>query len=177
MPSMRQLTRLVLLMACLAAAGSSHGAGGPSLELLQVLEIPADSASVRLQYGHPVARNGVQEQDAFCVFELDTVAVHRQRIEPERFAVTRVSRSVETFAGMPASVFPAVFGMDDELPSQLYYKTSLRLRSERQPTVRSLTCMSNQMMPGTYLAMRHLTLAEIRAALGAYFRLEPAVGF
>lgn len=155
------------------AATSQEVPAGLGLELLQRLEIPADSATLRLQYGRPVARNGVQEQDAFCVFELDTVAAHVQPVEPERFQVTRVSRSVETFAGMPVGVVTAAFWMDDEQPSQIYYKTTFKLRSQHQPTVRSLTCMSNQMMPGTYLNMRHLTLAEMRAALGGYFHLDP----
>lgn len=170
------LASLLLVVSGLGTAfASPPDASGPGLELLRPIEIPANSATARLQYGHLVARNGVQEQDAFCVFELDTVAEQAQRVEPEHFQITRVSRSVETFAGMPVGVI-AAFWMDDEQPSQIYYKTTFKLHSERQPTVRNLSCMSNQMMPGTYLAMRHLTLAEIRAALGGYFRLDLAAG-
>lgn len=175
MSPLRLLAALLSLTSLLGYANPTVAAEatGPNLELLRTIEIPANSATARLQYGRLVARNGVQEQDAFCVFELDTVAELTQRVVPERFQVTRVSRSVETFAGMPAGMFATVFWMDDEQPSQIYYKTTFKLRSAHQPTVRSLACMSNQMMPGTYLNMRHLTLAEIRAALGGYFRLDP----
>lgn len=59
-------------------------------------------------------------------------------------------------------------------PSCLYFKTHFRLWHETQP-VRALTCMSNQMAPGIGVFMRHLTLDEIRHALGIRFILEIAV--
>ena len=145
------------------------------LHLNDHLQIEPDAATARLQYGRIVARNAVQEQDPFCVFEIDTVRPETQVVQPGEFAITGISRSVETFASMP--VLPR-YAMrvslgDDDSPTHIYYKTTFRLRDAQQP-VRALTCMSNQNAPGNANFMRHLTLAEIRGALGTRFSLHLA---
>jgi hypothetical protein len=67
---------------------------------------------------------------------------------------------------------------DVDPPSQLFYKTRFWLRSARQPQVRLLLCQWDQMTPSGAALARHLTLAEIRWALGSTFTLtlpgEPA---
>lgn len=160
----------LLLSAC---AGQPSGPAG-RLTLHEPVTIPAASASLRLQHGRITAFNAVQEQDPFCVFELHTVAERPQRVAPGVFDILTVSRSVETFSGMPAFLpgfrpMHAVFGRDDG-PSQVYYKTAFRL-GENPQRARALTCMSNQLMPGVAI-MRHLTPAEMRDALGSRFTLE-----
>jgi hypothetical protein len=150
------------------------------LQLHDRLQIEPDAATARLQYGRIVARNAVQEHDPFCVFEIDTVRPETQVVQPGEFAITGISRSVETIAGMPvlppfSSFRPALrisFG-DDDSPTHIYYKTTFRLRDAQQP-VRALTCMSNQNAPGNANFMRHLTLTEIREALGTRFSLHLA---
>ncbi len=171
-----------MLSACANAPQSSLAEKG-ILQLRQALQISPDAATARLQYGHIVARNAVQEHDPFCVFEIDTVRPETQVIAPGEFLVTGISRSVETFAGMPVAPlvehFPRlnrrVSFSDDDSPTHIYYKTTFRLRDAKQP-VRALTCMSNQNAPGNANFMRHLTLAEISGALGEWFtlKLEPS---
>ena len=172
---------LPALLALLSLGGCAHAPSDPvagfsygRLILNEPLTIPPDAATVRLQYGRVVPFNGVQEQDPFCVFELDTVAEREQAVRPGRFTITRVGRSIETFAGMPAfpyfSRFRVGFGGDDGGPTHIYFKTIFRLHDDAQP-VRALTCMSNQMAPGNPI-MRHLTLEEIRRALGGFMTLE-----
>lgn len=172
--------------------------GGARLTLDKPIEIPPEAATARLQYGGLVARNGVREEDPYCIFEIDTVKAEAQRIAPDSLTITGIQRRVQTFAGMPAAFYayavpfayagPGAFGFerrhphragfqrigfsDDDSPSQIYFITEFRLRSERQPDIRALTCMHNQMMPGVSI-MRHLTLPEIRQALGGYFTLMP----
>jgi hypothetical protein len=63
--------------------------------------------------------------------------------------------------------------VQDDTPSFLYYITELRLRDPGQPEVRGLRCAWNQMAPGNLGLMRHLTVAEIQAALGEWIRLRP----
>ncbi len=149
--------------------------GGARLSLNRALEIPPDSATVRLQFGHPVARNGVHEEEPYCVFELNTVREQAQRVDPGRITVTDIQRRVRTIASLsPWATQPAVrrVGLsDDDMPSHLYFITEFRLRSDTQPNIRSLACMHNQMMPGVAI-MRHLTLPQIRSALGDYFTLD-----
>lgn len=171
-----------------AAAGGGEGGWGPDsphyrfpaglgLRLLREIVIPPESATVRLQYGRIVARNGVQEHDPHCIFELDTVRDSPQTARPQALGVTRVTRSVTTFSGLPA--WPGggwhagprlgrVAFDDGGSPSHLYFKTEFRLSAPDQPEIRSLTCQSNQMAPGIPI-MRHLTLGEMREALGDYF--------
>jgi hypothetical protein len=169
---------LILLVVLLSACASKPGPNSRNLGVLQLhetLRVEPDAATVRLQYGRIVANNAVQEHDPFCVFELNTVRPDAQTVPPGQFDIVAVSRSVETFAGMPVLPFSPMlrrvsFG-DDSGPTHIYYKTTFRLRDAQRP-VRALTCMSNQNAPGNANFMRHLTLSEIRAALGSGFTLR-----
>ena len=171
---------LALLAAIMVAGCAGSGEAPPRgldrgvLHLRTPLEIPPGAATARLQYGRVVASNAVQEHDPFCVFELDTVSPQAQMVSPGRFRITAIGHSIETIAGM-AAPRPVLLSFDDDGgPSHLYFKTLFRLRDDAQP-VRALTCMSNQMAPGIAPFMRHLTLEEIRGALGDYFSLELGV--
>lgn len=144
---------------------------GTRLILNQAVEIQPGEASLRLQFGRIVPRNGVQEHEPHCILEIDTVRATVQRIEPDVFSVTRVER------GVWMSALPAVGALrvglgDSSGPTLIYYQTEFRLRSARQPGVRSLLCQSNQNAAGIHPNMRHLTLTEIRQALGAIFTLQ-----
>jgi hypothetical protein len=169
---------LALCASLLTACASTPDVTAPnlgSLQLYQTLQIEPDAASIRLQYGRIVARNAVQEQDPFCVFEIDTVRAGPQIVQPGVFSIIGVSRSVETFAGMPIFPYPLqirrVSFSSDDSPTHIYYKTTFRLKDAQQP-VRALTCMSNQNAPGNANHMRHLTMAEIRGALNNWFTLN-----
>ncbi len=166
------LIALFLLTAC---ATPNLPPGQASLKLRQPLVIPADSASVRLQYGRVVAFNAVREQDPFCIFVINTVSEREQTVQPGTFAVTSITRAVEPVATLPAypefRVMRASMGYGGGgRPTLLYYKTLFRLHDATQP-VRALQCMSNQMASGSPF-LRHLTPAEIRQALGPLFTLE-----
>ncbi|MDP1862441.1 MAG: hypothetical protein Q8K52_00865 [Thiobacillus sp.] len=143
------------------------------VRLDQPLTIPPDAATVRLQYGEIVPRNSVQEHDAYCVVELNTVSSDPQILKPGQFNVWRVTRSVETLAATPSPFIKAGYVQDDSGPSFLYYKTEFHLRDPAQPNLRSMTCAWDQMAPGNRTFMRHLTLNEIRSALGNWITLIP----
>jgi len=171
-----------LLLAGCAGLESSNPASpyyaystGWIAQLNRPLIIPADSATVRLQYGRVVPRNGVQEQDPYCVVELNTVSEAPQTLQPGRFQIGRVTRSVSFIAKATSPLMKAGYvGDDDEGdPSFLYYKTEFRLRDAAQPNLRGMTCEWNQMAPGNWPLMRHLTLDEIRGALGDWMSLIP----
>lgn len=147
---------------------------GWAVQLNRPLEIPPDAATVRLQYGQIVPRNSVQEHDPFCVVELDTVKPEPQVLQPGRFEVWRVSRSISPVtAAVPASFIKAVLVDGDGDPTFLYFITEFRLRDPAQPDLRGMRCAWNQMAPGNRALMRHLTLAEIRQALGGWMTLIP----
>lgn len=169
----------ILLGACASERGDGPGSpeyafpAGLSVRLAQALAIPPGEASVRLQYGRPVARNAVQETDPYCIFEVDALADAPRSLAPEAFRVTGIQRRVETFSGMPVGAWPAFgFGLGRYGgPSQVYYLTEFRLRSDTGSGARSLTCQHNQAAAGIGIP-RHLTLAEMRTAVGGYFALE-----
>ena len=48
------------------------------VQLNRPLPIDPGSATVRLQYGRIVPRNSVQEQDPFCIVEVNTVSAEVQ---------------------------------------------------------------------------------------------------
>jgi hypothetical protein len=178
------LALAVLLSACANRPALDQPVMG-ALNLHTPLRIEPDAATIRLQYGQVVARNAVQEHNPFCVFEVENVRTEAQAVMPGRFEIVSISRSVESIAGLPPAPYAGLlrrvnFG-DDDAPSHLYYKTIFRLRGTPQVsdsahthpvTARALTCMSNQYMPGNPF-MRHLTLGEIRTALGTLFSFNP----
>lgn len=147
---------------------------GWTVQLNRPLTIPADAATVRLQYGRIVPRNSVQEYDPFCVVELETVRAEPQTLQPGRFEVWRVTRSINPVTAAAQSPLTKVrHGDDDGDPSFLYFITEFRLRDPAQPNLRGMRCAWNQMAPVNRMLMRHLTLDEIRGALGGWMTLIP----
>jgi hypothetical protein len=179
---MKRLSCSLALLFVLAGCGTTgqygvdspyyHYPDGVRLTLNQPLEITPDSATVRLQYGQVVARNGVHEQDPYCIFELSTVAEGPQRVKSDEFSVTRVRRSTSTIARseiLQTGLIRVSMGSDSSGPTNYYYKTEFFLHSDSQPNVLLMTCQSNQ----NYTPLkRYLTVAEIRQALGTIFTLS-----
>ena len=147
---------------------------GWTVQLNQVLPIDPGAATVRLQYGRIVPRNGVQEQDPFCIMEVDTLNNQVQLLQPGRFEVVQVTRSISSITAVAKSpLLKARYVYDDGTPSFLYYITEFRLHDPARPDVRSLRCAWDQMAPGNRALMRHLTLDEMRGALGGWITLIP----
>jgi len=145
---------------------------GWAMRLNRALTIEPGAATVRLQYGRIVPRNSVQEQAPFCVVELNTLRDEPQMLQPGRFEVLRVTRSISTIADA-ASPFVKAGLFAHNSPSRFYYKTEFRLRDPAQPNLRGMTCAWDQMAPGYMGFMRHLTLEEIQSALGDWMHLIP----
>jgi hypothetical protein len=143
------------------------------LVLNRTLEIPAGWATVRLQYGKVVPFGHVSEQAPHCILEIDTVRPEPQRVEPDTFAIVKVTRSESTLAAASSGFFFFIGSVwaDADRPVQMFYKTVFTLRSEKQPGVRWLTCQSDQYAAGISMP-EHLTVPEIRQALGDMFTLE-----
>lgn len=143
---------------------------GTRLVLNHPLEIPANWATARLQYGKVHAFGHVHEQEPHCIFEINTVSVESQRVEPDIFIVTDVRRSVSEIAVFPGFFIRSAFA-DDDAPIPIFYKTTFWLRSDRQPGVRSLVCQVGP-YSSDFMRLQHLTVMEIRQALGSIFTLE-----
>jgi hypothetical protein len=177
----------VLILLGLAAVGGCGSLNSPDpaspyyayppgwkVQLNQVLPIDPGAATVRLQYGRIVPRNGVQEQDPFCIMEVNTLSNQVQLLQPGRFEVVQVTRSISSITATAKSPLIKARYVDGDVdPSFLYFITTFRLRDAAQPDVRSLRCAWDQMAPGNRSLMRHLTLDEIRSALGGWITLIP----
>lgn len=148
-------------------------APGWVVQVNRPLPIPPGAATVRLQGGRIVARNSVHEEAPFCVVELETVRDEAQVLQPGRFAVSRVTRHVDPISAAATHPIRSVRRDDGGDPSFLYYITQFRLRDPQAPNLRSLRCAWNQMAPAHRAFMRHLTLAEMRYALGDWVSLLP----
>ncbi|MFN3751023.1 MAG: hypothetical protein ACK4SR_06595 [Thiobacillus sp.] len=174
------LTALTALLAGCAALQSPDPASphyayppGWTVQLERPLTIEPGAATVRLQYGRVVPRNGVQRHDPHCVVELETVADGPQTLQPGRFEVLRVSRSTSEFFVDAGRFYRHAGYAGEHAPSFLFFITEFRLRDPRQPALRGMTCAWDQLAPGNFPLMRHLTLDEIRSALGDWMRFIP----
>ncbi len=176
-------TAAVLLCALLLGACQTTAQRGPdspwypppvgsTLTLKVPLTIPPEQVSLYFQDGKLLRGSGRDQFRPWCKFE------HRLRVPepievlPDTFTVTRVERRIDQVLGMPAPApaFRRVFlHLEDDSPSHLTYATRLYLSSPRQPDVLRLTC--GHWEDGTP-SSRHLTLNEMRAALGESFSLE-----
>jgi hypothetical protein len=145
---------------------------GGVVVLERPLTIPAGSATVRLQAGKLVPRNSVEDWAPFCVVELSTVRETPQTLQPGRFRIERMTRQLDTVAALREAWRPVGLGGDDAGPSFLYYFTDFVLTDPAQPQLMGMRCGWNQLAPGNRSQMRHLTLAEIRATLVGWLRVE-----
>jgi hypothetical protein len=145
------------------------------VQLNRPLPIEPGSATVRLQFGQIVPNNSVQDAYPFCIVEVNTVSGARaQFLQPERFEVLRVSRSISEISASAAPyAHPGFMKVVADLPSFLYFITTFQLRPPQQSDIRNMRCAWNQMAPGNRGLMRDLTLDEMRQALGDWISLIP----
>ncbi len=145
---------------------------GSRLILHRTLTIPPNGVSVWLQAGEVLPHGGVNQFEPWCKFEHRLRVARPLEVVPDTFTVTRVERRIDLVLGMPAPVrLAALDWSEDGQPSHVTYATRFHLGSALQPDVLRLTCGHLQDPVGN---ARHLTLAEIRQALGEVFTLEPA---
>lgn len=174
---------VLVLTACQSAAqystsSSSHQIPvGSRLELLKPLDIPAASATVRLQFGKFVTRFHTQEFEPVCVFESRIVGETAQRIEPDVFEITRVRTDYNSVSAQAAGGFIKTratieVGIVGDPGSRQYYKTEMFLHSKKQPQILAMTCQHAWETGSSGLELRPLTIAEMRQAMGEYFALH-----
>lgn len=174
---MRQLLVPLLslpLLACQSAALFDNSASlppaGSRLVLKQELTIPAGTAHVTLQGGRVVSGNDVRSYHPYCELEVHKVLDVPQKVGPDEFVIRRAyqeSRTVSSGGIRPAS---GRVGFFMNGASVLVFRTVFRLSSSRQPDVRWLVCEQW----GDTVSGTHLTLDEIRKALGDVMTLAPA---
>lgn len=164
------LCACVVLGACQTAddgAQARHIPAGSALELHQTLSIPPDRVSVRIQDGK--LQDSVDQYRPNCKFEIRTMASVQRAVRPDRFEIQRVRRFAE---GVLAGLTTAGIGLFGDGPSYTPYITELYLHSDRQRDVLRLSCQHWQ--DPAWVEAAHVTVPEIRAALGPVFTLHLA---
>lgn len=181
--------RSILLLAgafALAACQTTHEGNedspyyvvppGTPLVLRRPLTIPPEQVSVWLQDGRVIDANHARVYYPHCKFEVRERLPTAQTVAPDEFIVTRVTQSLmhsvrapEPSARMVARVGVGI-NMGTDGPSVQTFATRMNLGSGRQPHVTRLTCGQW----GYPYDGRHLTISEIRRALGDVFDLRLA---
>lgn len=147
---------------------------GSKLILHEPIAIPPHYAHVDIQAGRVVPVGRVQELYPFCELEVTEVKPVAQHLTPDTFIVHKIGHRIYDvrvpwirLAGIGLDA--ALFGGDG--PLQTFYVTDLHLRSNNQPNILKLSCQSNQRAFPGILYARHLSIVEIRGALGGLFTL------
>lgn len=149
---------------------------GTPLVLKRPLAIPPEQVSVWLQDGRVIDANDARVYYPHCKLEVRERMPTAQTVAPDEFIVTRVTQSLmhsvrapEPSARMVARVGVGI-NMGTDGPSVQTFATRMNLGSGRQPHVMRLTCGHwDYPYDG-----RHLTISEIRHALGDVFDLRLA---
>ena len=137
---------------------------GSRLVLQKTLTIPADTVGVIIQGGRAVSHRDVDQYYPHCRLEVRDRRDTAQTVNPDDFLVRRVRRDVEVVSN--PRVGPVV--RVGHGPSFFIYRTIFDLESPRQPSVRTLVCQ----YWGDPALNDHLSIREIRRALGETMRLE-----
>lgn len=175
---------IVLSASLLLAAGcqgpaptpdSPYGAfqipAGTQFVLNRELRFPPEIASLYIQRGElTTIRSGAQEVFPYCIFTLDIVPPDGFTVTPDTFSVFLVRRPIESFSAVAGRRYAGMGG--DEGPTQIFYKTRMFLRSAVQPEVRQLTCQVDRMTTAGTVDEFHLSVADIREALGEMFTVR-----
>jgi len=171
-----------LLQACgpLTLRDEQTGAWVPiqaaALEVHRDIAIPSGRARTFFQNGKQVSH--INEFKSFCQLEISTLQEHVQTVNPDRFTVTRVGRSMEeivearsiTLAALDNFILARGVGSDgnDGGPTRITQMFRFHLHSDRQPDVRSVSCGGAFDEPADADAP---TVQEIAADLGDYATL------
>lgn len=145
---------------------------GSQLVLHQELTILGDEVGVYIQDGRPQPFTDVRKYYPHCKFELYSLRSAVRKVAPDTFSVTRViqeeSHSAQQGASLYAQALAGVFTDIDNDPPLRAFVTRMYLHSAKQPDVFRLSCAQWGYPPQD----GHVTIAEMRHALGEVFALQ-----
>ncbi|MGD8784446.1 MAG: hypothetical protein PVG75_08400 [Thioalkalispiraceae bacterium] len=145
---------------------------GSELVVKQVLTIPANQARIYIQSGKLVSYTILDQYQAHCWLLSWQLQDKNQIIQPGKFIITQV-RELEEFVSKQGDMLIASNNMAalrdmSNGATAVEYKTALTIHSDSQPNIRKLVC-NHWEDPAD---ARHLTLAEIRTALGDLMEIK-----
>lgn len=152
---------------------------GSTLVLHEPLMLPGRGDLLYLQDGRTMGFGGVQEVYPHCYVETRQRPEGPLKVAPTTFSITEVERSFHytwLAPGGPGGLMPTTDGGPggDGGLSQWFYVTRMSLRpADPSVDVYRLTCLVDRLdASGPETERHHLTVAQIREALGDIFTLE-----
>lgn len=178
------LTVIVFFAACQTASYEGNENSpyykvpvGSILILRQDIVIPPRLAGIYLQDGKITPLAQVNQYYPHCKFEVFKLKDTPQTIQADTFPINKVVQETTHSVSLDRLQLAAVsigvgihVGMDDDHSTLETYVTRLDLRSEKQPDVFRLSCGQWAYPPKG----QHVTIREIRQALGKVFTLQRA---
>lgn len=145
---------------------------GSKLILHHTVAIPANRLKIYIQNGN--LGYSANRYYPFCKFELRQTKKQPQFVTPDQFIITQTRRITDYFVGLNLDSHHLLASVgfkssNDGKPSPRIYGTQMDLRSTLQPQVFRLTCGHLQ---DPNLTARHLSINQIRKALGTVFTLQ-----
>lgn len=109
----------------------------------------------------------------YCIFELRQRSTTPYQIKADTFVVRRVRQDIDYIAGIddPGRLYASRLFIRDsgDGPGLVTYATYLELESPNQPNVMRMTCA---ILQDYDLLSHHLSINQMRAAMGSTFELE-----
>ena len=139
---------------------------GSKLILKNDIAIPPDNAGVMLQGGQVMSQRSVNQYYPNCRLEVNAILPTAQTVKADEFLVTHVSTNSYMVGARDGFV---KVGLNLATSNSWFnYVTIMKLSSERQPQVRSLTCQQW----GDQAFGKQASIQQMRTALGDFFSLE-----
>ena len=168
---------LIVLSACSVYQTDDEGSTyyavpvGSRIVLNQEVTIAGDQVATYAQNGELMSYGAVNKYYPNCKFEIYTMSEQPRTVAADTFEIIRVvdeieSSSVQESTQLAVRDTALVYGMLDR--SYIFnYATMMYLRSEKQKDVYRMTCqLWDDLNQG-----RHLTIAQMRKAMGEVFTL------
>jgi hypothetical protein len=170
----------ILLSACSALLAENTASemvpDGSHLIVNQLVVIPTNKARVYIQHGKVIAENQRDQYKPYCWFQSWKVLDVPQEIKPDTFKIKSSRRYEEMVHKASPLLLAASTHTQNTIQLSLASVTAIEqntvlyIHSENHPDIRELVC-------GYWddpVDDRHLTLQEIRAALGDVVQLKLA---
>jgi len=165
----------LLLSACVGMTpGPWDVPPGSTVTINKEIQIPADSASVKIQNGKTEAFGAINIYATHCVLELRKRLDRPQIVKPGQFTVTKnEQQTFMAFAPRGGTQVAGLF-LAGDVDSIVNYANQMYITSPEQPDVYRLTCQQYSIPSQTFLNDRWSSVAQMRVALGELITLKLA---
>jgi hypothetical protein len=129
-----------------------------------------NGGKVIFQNAEVIKQQQLDSWQGYCelyFYNANETTEYRTQMQPGYFEINRISTGFESVAIDLSSIFLASLDQSDiDLPSYVLYRTQLRLKSDNQADVQSLSCFQKSSIKGDHLPDR----SQIARIMGRLLR-------